>query len=106
MLVSADLHRMNLSHILIVDDSDINQKVAQAYLQASQANFILCSNGQQALHHFQAQAFDLVLIDLQMPGLNGIEVCQQMRRAEQRLQRRRWTNRGSGQRGACWPPQH
>jgi len=80
---------MNLSHILIVDDSEINRKVAQAYLQASQANFILCSNGQQALHYFQAQAFDLVLIDLQMPDLNGVEVCQQMRRTEQRLQRTR-----------------
>ena len=89
MLVPDDLPRMNLSHILIVDDSDINRKVAQAYLQASQANFILCSNGQQALDYFQDQAFDLVLIDLQMPDLNGIEVCQQMRRAEQRLQRTR-----------------
>jgi CheY-like chemotaxis protein len=79
--------QLSLNRILIVDDSDINLKVAQAYLQTTQAHLTLCNNGQQALKEFQAQPVDMVLIDLQMPELDGLEVCRQMRLIEQSLQR-------------------
>ena len=82
-----ELPQLSLNRILIVDDSDINLKVAQAYLQTTQAHLTLCNNGQQALEQFQAQPVDMVLIDLQMPELDGLEVCRQMRLIEQRLQR-------------------
>jgi signal transduction histidine kinase/CheY-like chemotaxis protein len=81
----------DISHncILIVDDSDINRKVAQAYLQPTEAHLTLCGNGQQALDYFQAHEVDIVLMDLQMPELDGLEACRQMRLMEQRLQRPR-----------------
>ncbi|WEK20539.1 MAG: response regulator transcription factor [Candidatus Pedobacter colombiensis] len=43
------------------------------------------SNGLQALESFQTTYFDLVIIDLMMPGLNGIELCRQLRKANKAL---------------------
>jgi CheY-like chemotaxis protein len=81
----------DISHncILIVDDSDINRKVTQAYLQPTEAHLTLCSNGQQSLDYFQAHELEIVLMDLQISKLDGLEACRQMRLMEQRFQRLR-----------------
>jgi two-component system sensor histidine kinase EvgS len=80
-----DTAEMSDKSILIVDDSDINLKVAESYLQASGAHLTLFDNGQQALQYFRANRVDIALIDLQMPGLDGLEVSRQMRQIEQLL---------------------
>ncbi|MDC1340604.1 ATP-binding protein [Oceanospirillaceae bacterium] len=81
----------NLSQksILVVDDSDINRKVVEAYLQLAQAHLILCSSGHEALEYFKTHDVDIVLMDLQIPDLDGFEVCRRMRLIEQNLQRPR-----------------
>lgn len=43
------------------------------------------SNGLQALETFQTNSFDLVIVDVMMPGLNGIELCRQLRRTHKIL---------------------
>ena len=80
-----DTTEMSDKSILIVDDSDINLKVAEAYLQSSGAHLTLFDNGQQALQYFRANRVDIALIDLQMPGVDGLEVSRQMRQIEQLL---------------------
>ena len=80
-----DTAEMSDKSILIVDDSDINLKVAEAYLQSSGAHLTLFDNGQQALQYFRANRVDIALIDLQMPDIDGLEVSRQMRQIEQLL---------------------
>lgn len=46
---------------------------------------VAVSNGEEALQIFQSQQIDLVILDVMMPGLNGIEVCRQLRESQQEL---------------------
>jgi len=67
-------------HILIVeDDEDIQQLVAYNLIKAGFS--VACAdNGNQALEKFGAEPPDLVLLDLMLPGLGGLEVCRMIRR--------------------------
>lgn len=61
------------SSILLVEDNKINQLVAKRLLQNWGLNVTLAENGQEALHCMQHNTYDLVLMDLQMPVMGGIE---------------------------------
>lgn len=66
---------------LIVDDNPVNRLLA-CHMVAShwpQAHLTQADNGQQALDLLQAQRFDLVLMDMVMPEMDGIEATQQIR---------------------------
>lgn len=59
--------------ILIIEDNAINRSVLEKFLILWGFNFSMASNGYEALDIAQNKVFDLVLTDLQMPGLDGIE---------------------------------
>ncbi|OMH33927.1 response regulator [Motiliproteus sp. MSK22-1] len=65
--------------VLLVEDYPVNQTVAQCMLQKLNCNVELAENGQQALDCVQAQEYDLVLMDCQMPVMDGYEASQQIR---------------------------
>ncbi|MBE0506849.1 MAG: response regulator [Marinospirillum sp.] len=65
--------------VLLVEDNLINQEVAQAQLAELGLEVILAENGVQALQLLQQQTFDLVLMDIQMPVMDGYEATQQLR---------------------------
>ncbi len=73
--------KINLSDkkILLVDDSDINRKVMRTLLAKTGVNIVEAENGQEALDLLQAEAFDLVLLDMHMPVLNGPETIAYIR---------------------------
>ncbi len=62
-------------HILIVDDVSENIKVAINILQCDEYNFSYALNGEQALEVLKTKRFDLVLLDVMMPGIDGFKVC-------------------------------
>ena len=68
------------AHILLVEDNDFNQAVACEML--SQAGFVvdLAENGQIALDKIQETAYDLVLMDMQMPVMSGVVATQEIRK--------------------------
>jgi two-component system sensor histidine kinase/response regulator len=74
-----DLSSIQGARILLVEDNDLNQQVAIDLLQ--DAGFIvdLAENGQQALQKIQQASFDLVLMDMQMPVMDGLEATMQIR---------------------------
>jgi len=74
--------------ILVVDDYSINQKVAQIYLSDLGFDSHVVNNGKEALQALATQAFDLVLMDCQMPELDGLSATRQMRELERRTGRR------------------
>ncbi|MBK1713509.1 response regulator [Rubrivivax gelatinosus] len=68
-----DLAVIRGARVLVVDDNLLNQRVAMDLLQDLGAQVDLASNGQQAVEWLQRQAFDCVLMDLQMPVLDGLQ---------------------------------
>ncbi len=65
--------------ILIAEDNLINQKVASLYLRRMGYQPQVVSNGNEALQAMDQKLFDLVLLDLQMPGLGGCRTCEKIR---------------------------
>jgi two-component system sensor histidine kinase RpfC len=59
--------------ILVADDNRTNQKVIGKILERAGHNVSIVDNGEQALDAMQAKAFDIALMDVNMPVLNGIE---------------------------------
>ncbi len=59
--------------ILVADDNDINRRVVRKILERSGHHTVLVDDGLQAMDAMESAAFDLVLMDVNMPGLNGLE---------------------------------
>ena len=66
-------------HILIIDDEKIALVNLTHVLEAEGYRVTACSDGQAGLAAMQKNAFDLVLTDLRMPGINGMEVLQHIK---------------------------
>lgn len=67
--------------ILVVDDDDALAEMIGLVLAQEGFNAVFCENGGRAFETFMRSTPDLVLLDLMLPGMNGIEVCQQIRRS-------------------------
>lgn len=59
--------------ILLVEDNIVNQQVASRFLEKLGQNVVLASDGAQAVEKTEEAAFDLILMDMQMPVMDGIE---------------------------------
>ena len=70
---------MNAPSILIVDDEPSNFDVIAAQLSDCDYLMDYASSGQEALSSLDIYNPDLILLDVMMPGINGIEVCQQIK---------------------------
>jgi two-component system sensor histidine kinase/response regulator len=68
--------------ILVVDDNRVNQKVATRLLEKRGHHVVLAGNGNQALTALAQHPFDLVLMDVHMPGMDGFEATLAIREHE------------------------
>ncbi|WP_417067248.1 response regulator [Niveibacterium terrae] len=78
--------------ILLVEDNPVNQAVACKVLERAGHKVTLASNGAEALELFDRQSFDLILMDVQMPVMGGIEATRAIRTREAR---RSWAGTGT-----------
>jgi len=69
-------------HILLVEDYKANVLVATALLDEFGYTYVVAYNGQEALHLVKSQPLDLVLMDVQMPGIDGFEATHFIREWE------------------------
>ncbi len=69
-------------HLLLVEDNEINQMVAQEILQAAGYTLDIAENGQQALDMLEKNEYALVLMDIQMPIMDGYTATQKIREQE------------------------
>lgn len=67
--------------ILVVEDNPINQRVAGALLEKAGFGYTLVESGYDALQRLEHEPYDLVLMDCQMPGLDGYETTSLIRSA-------------------------
>jgi signal transduction histidine kinase/CheY-like chemotaxis protein/HPt (histidine-containing phosphotransfer) domain-containing protein len=68
--------------VLLVEDSSVNAEVASNMLEAFGLRWTLARDGRQALQELEHARFDLVLMDCQMPGMDGFEACERIRDRE------------------------
>lgn len=70
----------SLHHILLVDDNLLSLEATAASLRAAGHTVATATSGQIALHIFNAGLYDLVLIDLGLPDMHGLELVERLRR--------------------------
>lgn len=70
-------------HLLLVEDNSINQEVALAILQAVDIHVDVASNGQEALELVRNNHYDIVLMDIQMPVMDGLTATMHLRQNPQ-----------------------
>jgi len=79
---SAAVTRGESGSILVVDDNEINRDLLSRYLERQGHTVRVADNGRQALEMIATGAFDLVLLDIMMPELNGYQVLQHLKHSE------------------------
>jgi CheY-like chemotaxis protein len=69
-------------HILLAEDNRVNREVASRFLKKMGHTLVIAENGREALTKLSQESFDLVLMDVQMPELDGITATQLIREEE------------------------
>ena len=70
--------------ILVAEDNRMNQKVIENMLKKMGHNTTIVNNGIEAIAAFKDQSFDIILLDTQMPGMNGADTAKRMREIEKK----------------------
>src|SRR5271165_3105134 len=87
-LVAATAHHYSCSdvqmadrsaRILLVDDEQTVQTLLSYPLQRDGYDVVQATDGRQALERFAEQPFDLIVLDVMLPGIDGLEVCRRVR---------------------------
>ena len=65
--------------VLFVEDNEINRRVVKEMLRAGEIEMSEAEDGQKGLDMIEANDYDLILMDLRMPGMNGITAIQHLR---------------------------
>jgi two-component system, chemotaxis family, sensor kinase CheA len=69
--------------ILIVEDTQFFQRLIASYLESNAFEVTLAGNGSEGLEKLQAETFDLVISDIEMPGMNGFDFARRVRENSQ-----------------------
>ena len=70
-------------NILVAEDNHINQRVALGMLEKRGHNTTVAENGREVLALLESQTFDLILMDVQMPVMSGVDATMEIRQREQ-----------------------
>jgi len=78
----ANLKRKELMNILIAEDNIMNRRLIEAYMKKLGHNFVIAENGIDAIEKLKQNRFDMVLMDLEMPVMDGYEAMKRIRSGE------------------------
>jgi PAS domain S-box-containing protein len=68
--------------VLLVEDHPVNREVVRCLLEPVEPHLVMAEDGQVGLEQFQAQTFDVVLMDMQMPRMDGVTAIREIRAHE------------------------
>ncbi len=94
--VTESVHPKNLTYevdysslenrkVLVVEDNKINQMITKKILEKNKMECLVADNGMDAIKLVQENNFDVVLMDIHMPGISGIEATQEIRKFNKQL---------------------
>ncbi|WP_373035355.1 response regulator [Sulfurimonas sp.] len=75
-----DLKALGKKRILLAEDNKINQRVMQGVLAKTELELVLANDGQEAVEMIKTERFDMVLMDVQMPVMDGHEATREIRK--------------------------
>jgi DNA-binding response OmpR family regulator len=68
-----------MPRVLLIDDDKRLHELLTTYLEQNGFTVVGAPDGQRGLSHLEAEPFDIVLLDVMMPGMDGLEVCRRIR---------------------------
>ena len=68
-----------MSRVLVVDDLDLNLKIIESKLALEYYEVVSAKSGKEAIKILSEQEFDIILLDITMPEMNGIETCRKIK---------------------------
>jgi signal transduction histidine kinase/CheY-like chemotaxis protein len=82
--VEKPVPKLNLQNVrvLVAEDNDVNQMVAEHLVSSLGGKVQIAGNGKEAVEMYQTSTFDLILMDCQMPVVDGFEATSQIRKLE------------------------
>ncbi|MBB4659112.1 ATP-binding protein [Parvularcula dongshanensis] len=79
-----DANEPRISRVLVVDDNAVNRMVVEQFLKADGYQLVMANDGEAAVEAFEQDRFDVILMDLSMPKLDGYEATALIRSIEKR----------------------
>ncbi|UCG08795.1 MAG: response regulator, partial [Desulfobacterales bacterium] len=90
------LENIQGARVLLVEDNEINQQVAKEILDGAGLNVTLANNGQEAVNAVKANSYDAVLMDVQMPVMDGYTATRKIREWETEVRGQKTEDRKEG----------
>src|SRR5262245_9586285 len=82
MNIPGSAETMRTATVLVVDDIPANRDLLRATLEPQGYELLLAANGEQALKVAQRAVPDVILLDVNMPGIDGFETCRRLRKMD------------------------
>jgi CheY-like chemotaxis protein len=77
---TVDSEKLRNRHVLLADDDSVNRLLGKTILEKFNCRYDIANSGEEAIEKLKQEAYDIILLDIHMPDVNGLEVAKFLRR--------------------------